>query len=76
MYSDKDSLFSKEKGTDEWFYALNRNFELRKLIFNEILNFISSKRNKYELRCIHKSGTVYILNIAPDGGKIIWKLIQ
>ena len=76
MYSDKDSLFSKEKGTYEWFYALNRNFELRKLIFKEILNFISSDRNKYELRCIHKSGTVYILNITPDGGKIIWKLTQ
>ena len=43
MYSDKDSLFSKEKGTDEWFYALNRNFELRKLIFKEIL----MKKEKY-----------------------------
>ena len=76
MYSNENSMFSKEKGTDEWFCALNRNFELRKLIFNEILKFISSNRNKYELRCIHKSGTVYVLNITPNEGKIIWKLIE
>ena len=54
MYSNKDSLFSKEKGTDEWFYALNRNFELRKLIFNEILNFISSILSKYIISSIKK----------------------
>lgn len=79
MYSDKSSPFSKEKGTGEWFCALNRNFELRKLIFNEILKFISGygKYNKYELRCIHnKSGKVYVLDMTIYDEKIIWNLIK
>lgn len=76
MYVNPNSNFSKDKdSTGEWVVALNRNLELRYIMFKEIYNFISSPKNKYELRCIKNNGETYILDLKGQGSeKLIWKI--